>query len=170
MPRHADEERAVVAVVRGPPGLRVVHERVQILDDGVEIEAGELLRVIEVRIHRIGELRVLAAGRARSRRSGHHSKLRRILSELCVTAPCMGDSNSVAVAGLAPWGTGHFISSTWKLLCFVEGKQMAAGWLSRGRWAGCFVESDFYVSITFQIGGVKAAVSLILQRPAGCAG
>ena len=38
VPRHANEERAVVAVVGGPPGLRVGHQRVEIFDDGVEVE------------------------------------------------------------------------------------------------------------------------------------
>src|SRR5580698_9668162 len=47
---------------------------------------------------------------ARSRRSGHQCSLRVILRELSVTAPCMGEEVSVLVTGLAPCGTGHFIS------------------------------------------------------------
>src|ERR1700733_4076945 len=47
---------------------------------------------------------------ARSRRSGHQCSLRTILRELCVTAPCRGEDVSVAVEGLVPCGTGHFIS------------------------------------------------------------
>src|ERR1700733_2712741 len=47
---------------------------------------------------------------ARSRRAGHQCSLRVILRELCVTAPCMGESVSVLVDGLPPCGTGHFAS------------------------------------------------------------
>ena len=54
VPGHADEERTVVAEVRGPPRLRVRHQRGQILLQGRVIEALELLGVVEVLAHRIG--------------------------------------------------------------------------------------------------------------------
>ena len=55
MPGHADEEGAVVAVVGGPPGLRVGHEGVEVGDEGVEVEGLELGRVVEVGVHGVGE-------------------------------------------------------------------------------------------------------------------
>ena len=59
MPRHADEERPIVAVVRGPPVLRGRHQCTQVLDHGIQVESLELLGVIEGLAHGIGELRVL---------------------------------------------------------------------------------------------------------------
>ena len=59
VPGHADEERTVVAVVGRPPVLRIGHQRVQVLDHGVEVEGLELLGVVERRAHRIGRGRVL---------------------------------------------------------------------------------------------------------------
>ena len=59
VPCHADEEGAVVAVVRGPPALRVGHQGVEVLDDGVEVERLELCRIVEVLAHGIGQLGVL---------------------------------------------------------------------------------------------------------------
>ena len=53
VPRHADEQRAVVAVVGGPPRLRVRHQRAQILDDGVQVELLELRGVVERGPHRV---------------------------------------------------------------------------------------------------------------------
>ncbi len=47
-------ERPVVAEVRGPPVLRVGHERGEILLHGREVEALELLGVVEVLVHRVG--------------------------------------------------------------------------------------------------------------------
>ena len=59
MPRHADEERPIVAVVRRPPLLRVRHQGMEILDHGIQVEALELLGVIERLAHGIGQGRVL---------------------------------------------------------------------------------------------------------------
>ena len=56
MPRHADEERPIVAVVRRPPVLRGRHQGMQILDYGVQVKALELLGVIERLAHGIGQL------------------------------------------------------------------------------------------------------------------
>ena len=53
VPCHADEQSAIVAEVRRPPVLRVRHQRTQVLDDGVQIEALELLGVVEILPHRI---------------------------------------------------------------------------------------------------------------------
>ena len=46
---------AVVAEVGRPPLLRVRHQGVQVLDHGVEVEALELLGVVERLAHRIGQ-------------------------------------------------------------------------------------------------------------------
>jgi len=59
VPRHADEERTVVAVVGGPPVLRIGHQRVQVRDHRVEVELLELGRVVVVLDHRIGKLGML---------------------------------------------------------------------------------------------------------------
>ena len=53
VPRHADEQRAVVAVVGRPPLLRVRHQGHEVAPDGLEVERGELGGVVEVRPHRV---------------------------------------------------------------------------------------------------------------------
>jgi hypothetical protein len=53
VPRHADEERSVVAVVRGPPVLRRGHHRNDVALQLPEIDGCEFLRVVEVRFHRV---------------------------------------------------------------------------------------------------------------------
>src|SRR5262249_39630369 len=55
MPRHADEQSTVMSEVRRPPVLRVGHQGVQILDYGIQVEALELLGVVEILAHRIGQ-------------------------------------------------------------------------------------------------------------------
>ena len=60
MPRHPDEERPVVAVVRGPPVLRIRHQGMEVLDHCVELDALECLGVVERLAHGAGQLRVLA--------------------------------------------------------------------------------------------------------------
>ncbi len=62
MPRHADEERPIVAVVRGPPVLRGRHQGMEVLDHSIQVEALELLGVIEFLAHGIGQLRSAGAG------------------------------------------------------------------------------------------------------------
>ncbi len=59
MPRHTDEERPIVAVVGGPPVLRCRHQGMEVLDHGIQVEALELFRVIELLVHRIGQGGVL---------------------------------------------------------------------------------------------------------------
>jgi hypothetical protein len=54
VPRHADEQRAVVAEVRRPPVLRVGHQRREIFLQSRQVEALELFRVVEVLAHGIG--------------------------------------------------------------------------------------------------------------------
>ena len=54
VPGHADEERPVVTEVRRPPVLRVGHQRREVLLQRREVEALELLGVVEVLAHRIG--------------------------------------------------------------------------------------------------------------------
>ena len=60
VPRHADEERSVVAVVGRPPVLRLGHQRIDVVRQGVEVEAVELRGVVEVLAHGIGLGVVLA--------------------------------------------------------------------------------------------------------------
>ena len=59
VPGHTHKERAVVTVVGGPPVLRVGHERDEILAECLKVERLEGLRVIELRVHRVGERGVL---------------------------------------------------------------------------------------------------------------
>ena len=54
MPRHANEQRAVVAEVRRPPVLRIGHQRREIFFHRSQVETLELLGVIEVLAHGIG--------------------------------------------------------------------------------------------------------------------
>src|SRR5580693_5305027 len=59
MPRHTDEERAIVSIISGPPLLRCGHQRMEILDYGIEVEALELLRIIELLVRGIRQGGVL---------------------------------------------------------------------------------------------------------------
>ena len=59
VPRHADEQRPVVAVVGRPPVLRRRHRLEDVLLEGFDIEALELLGVVEVLAQRIRARRVL---------------------------------------------------------------------------------------------------------------
>ena len=58
VPAHADEQRAVVAVVRRPPVLRGAHQLDQVALQRVEVERRELLRVVEALAHRVRQRRV----------------------------------------------------------------------------------------------------------------
>ena len=76
MPSHADEERAVVAVVGGPPVLGVGHDLEDVLLEGLNVKRLDLLRIaparlaggrveereLERRRRRLGELEVLEEG------------------------------------------------------------------------------------------------------------
>ena len=69
VPAHPDEQRPVVAVVGRPPVLRGRHHRDDVPLQRLDVEGRELLRVVEVRAHRVGPGRVLvqdAAGSAGS--------------------------------------------------------------------------------------------------------
>ena len=59
VPGHADEQAAVMAEIRRPPLLRVGHQRAQVGDHRVEVEALEFLCVIECLAHGIGARRML---------------------------------------------------------------------------------------------------------------
>ena len=59
VPRHANEQPAVVAEVGRPPILRVRHQGMEILDHGIQVEALEFLGVVERLAHRIGQAGVL---------------------------------------------------------------------------------------------------------------
>ena len=63
VPRHADEERAVMTEVGRPPLLRIGHQGAQIALHRGEIEFREFLRVVEFLAHWIGLRRVLAQDR-----------------------------------------------------------------------------------------------------------
>ncbi len=54
MPGHADEERSVVPVVGGPPVLRRCHHVDEVALQRRDVELGELLRVVEALVERIG--------------------------------------------------------------------------------------------------------------------
>jgi hypothetical protein len=54
VPRHADEQRPVMAEIRRPPGLRVGHQREQVLLEGLVVELLELVGVVEILAHRVG--------------------------------------------------------------------------------------------------------------------
>ena len=60
MPRHPDEERPIVAVVGRPPFLRRGHHLEDVLLERFDVQGGELILVVEVLTHRIGQGRVLA--------------------------------------------------------------------------------------------------------------
>ena len=59
MPRHPDEERAVVAVVGRPPVLRRRHHLEEVPLQRVDVEGLELVGVVESFAHRVGQRRVL---------------------------------------------------------------------------------------------------------------
>ena len=59
VPRHAYKKRPVVTVIRRPPILRAGHQRMQVLDNRVQIQALELFRVVKPFAHRIGLGRML---------------------------------------------------------------------------------------------------------------
>ena len=55
MPGHADQERAVVAEIGRPPILRIRHQCAEILNHRIQVKAVELLGVVELSLHRIGQ-------------------------------------------------------------------------------------------------------------------
>lgn len=59
VPGHADEQRSIVAEVGGPPVLGVGHQRMQVLFQGLEIQAFEGFGIVEVLAHGVGQGRVL---------------------------------------------------------------------------------------------------------------
>ena len=59
VPCHANEQRAVVAEVRGPPVLRIRHQGMEVFDNGIQVEPLEFLGVVEPRAHGVGLRRVL---------------------------------------------------------------------------------------------------------------
>ena len=63
VPRHADEQRPIMAVVGWPPVLRRGHQREDVRFHGFQVEGLELLGVVEVLPHRIGQRRVLVEDR-----------------------------------------------------------------------------------------------------------
>ena len=54
MPGHANEKRAVMAKICGPPVLRIRHKGMKILLEAVIVEAFEFLRVVEALVHGVG--------------------------------------------------------------------------------------------------------------------
>ncbi len=59
VPRHANEQRPIVAKVGRPPILRVRHQRGEVLLHRLNVELLELLGVVECLAHRIGQAGVL---------------------------------------------------------------------------------------------------------------
>mmetsp|Transcript_118291 Transcript_118291/g.166287 ORF Transcript_118291/g.166287 Transcript_118291/m.166287 type:complete len:641 (-) Transcript_118291:267-2189(-) len=59
VPRHPNEQRAVVPVISRPPLLGVRHQIVEVLLEGIQIQLLELLGVVEARAHRVGQAGVL---------------------------------------------------------------------------------------------------------------
>ena len=59
VPGHADEKRAIVAIIRRPPVLRIRHQGMKVFDHGMQVKAFEFFSVIERLAHRIGFFRVL---------------------------------------------------------------------------------------------------------------
>src|SRR5205085_656568 len=54
MPGHADEERAIVSEVGGPPGLGIGHESGEVFFECREVEAFEFGSVVELAAHGVG--------------------------------------------------------------------------------------------------------------------
>jgi hypothetical protein len=52
--------KAVVAVVGGPPVLRIRQQRMEVLDHCLQVEALEFFGIMELLAHGIGQRRVLA--------------------------------------------------------------------------------------------------------------
>ncbi len=63
VPGEADEEGAVVTVVRGPPVLRGGHHRDEVSPQGLDVERRELRGVGEVVLHRVRQARVVVQHR-----------------------------------------------------------------------------------------------------------
>ena len=59
VPRHANHQAAIVAEIGRPPILRVGHQGVQVLDYGIQVQALELLGVVEILAHGVGLRRML---------------------------------------------------------------------------------------------------------------
>ena len=98
VPGHANEERAIVAEVRGPPFLRVGHHLAEVLLQCGKVDAIERLRVVEAGVHRIGLAGVLAE-RGRS-------------------ATASATSRDSSYPPPAVWLKGHFAS--FDMLCLLE--------------------------------------------------
>ena len=56
VPRHPDEEPPVVTVIRRPPVLRVGHQRIEVLLQGLQVEFLEFLSVVERLAHRVAHV------------------------------------------------------------------------------------------------------------------
>src|SRR5690606_15736454 len=63
VPAHPDEERAIVAEIRGPPRLRGGHDRLEVLLQLFKVELLELFAVVVVVAGRVGAAGVLAQHR-----------------------------------------------------------------------------------------------------------
>jgi hypothetical protein len=59
VPRHADEKGPIVAIIGRPPGLRIRHQDMEVFDHRVQVEALELVGIVELLVHRIGQRGVL---------------------------------------------------------------------------------------------------------------
>jgi len=59
VPRHPNEQRPVVTEIGRPPVLRVGHQRIEVLLQGLQVEFLEFLNVVELLAHRIAHGSVL---------------------------------------------------------------------------------------------------------------
>ncbi len=106
MPRHADEERAVMAIVRRPPRLRIGHQRVQISDDGVEIERLEFLGIVEFGTHRVRLRRMLV----------QHTEMKLVRPPIAVRhAPNLGAVGAFVRHGARGFGVHRLSNHGWGL-------------------------------------------------------
>src|SRR5262249_58649760 len=63
MPRHPNKERSVVTVVGRPPVVRRCHHLLDVRLQGIHVKFLELLRIVEILAHRIGDGRVRVENR-----------------------------------------------------------------------------------------------------------
>ena len=76
VPRHPDEEGAVVTEVGGPPRLRVLHDVFEVTDECVDIEVGERGVVVEVGFAGTNDLRIV----------GEHTQIQLVRPPLLIAA------------------------------------------------------------------------------------
>src|SRR3546814_3672927 len=79
VPRHADEEGAVMSVVGRPPRLAVGHQRGQIILQRLIVERPERRGIVEILAHRVGRDAALVQYLDRQRSEEHTSELQSLM-------------------------------------------------------------------------------------------